>query len=248
MNVAVNLDGHPPLWCRSFFIEDDKLHLQSLITPVDGFLETGMECQQYEEESVVCSHLEEIFSPELYRRTSSDSSPPPCILLRACLVIAKLFSTESNLSLQDQLREFCHPLDSTHDSCHHSYRGLKIISCSQIPSGSGMGGSSILAAVILKSIFHLLYPRAMLSEDLLVRMVGQIEQLLTTGGGWQDQVGGIYPGFKLCQSRGTLESPVTVQRCVPSNEFLSKFAQRTCLIYSGIQVPLTLFILSFDPT
>lgn len=200
-----------------------------------------MKCQQYEEESVVCSHLEEIFSPELYHRSSSDSSPPPCILLRACLVVAKLFSTEINMSLQDQLRDICDPLDSNHNSCQHSYRGLKIVSCSQIPSGSGMGGSSILAAVILKSIFHLLSPRAILSEDLLVRMVGQIEQLLTTGGGWQDQVGGIYPGFKLCRSRGSLESPVIVQRCFPSHEFLSKFAQRTCLIYSGIQVLLPSF-------
>jgi fucokinase len=198
-----------------------------------------MDCQQYEEEAVVCSHLEELFSPALYRRSSSDSStspPPPCILLRACLVVAKLFSTERNLSLQDQLRQLCDPL-CWEGNGDDAYRGLKIITCSRIPSGSGLGGSSILAAVILKSIFHLLCPGETLAADLLVRMVGQIEQLLTTGGGWQDQVGGIYPGFKLCQSQGTLESPVTVRRCFPSQEFLSKFSQRTCLIYSGVQVP-----------
>ena len=32
--------------------------------------------------------------------------------------------------------------------------------------------------------------------DSIVHSVLILEQLLTTGGGWQDQVGGILPGFK----------------------------------------------------
>jgi fucokinase len=66
--------------------------------------------------------------------------------------------------------------------------------------------------------------------------VGQVEQLLTTGGGWQDQVGGIYPGIKLCQSNGTLESGLLVTPCCSSREFISRFSARTLLIYSGVQV------------
>ncbi len=49
-----------------------------------------------------------------------------------------------------------------------------------------MGGSSILASTILKSIAHLVgYD---LSNNSLIYLVSEVEQLLTTGGGWQDQV------------------------------------------------------------
>jgi hypothetical protein len=262
----VTLDGQSPLWCKSLFIESNQLQLHSLIATVDGFLETGMQCQQYEEETVVCSKLEDLFSPSLYHRSSSSSLSPPCILLRACLVVAKLFSTEMNLSLQDQLSEICHPqgLESNDDNnsgnSNRCYRGLKIISCSRIPSGSGMGGSSILSAVVLKSLFHLLLSQdeeKLITSEMLVRMVGQVEQLLTTGGGWQDQIGGIYPGFKLCQSHGTLESPVTVKQCSSCSaalqeSFFSRFSERTCLIYSGVQVSSPLLsssslLISFPP-
>ena len=34
----------------------------------------------------------------------------------------------------------------------------------------------------------------------LIHAVLYVEQLLTTGGGWQDQVGGVYGGFNLGQS------------------------------------------------
>jgi len=37
-----------------------------------------------------------------------------------------------------------------------------------------------------------------------VYKVLQLEQLLTTGGGWQDQVGGMYPGAKIARSPAQL--------------------------------------------
>lgn len=49
-----------------------------------------------------------------------------------------------------------------------------------------MGGSSILAATILKSIGALI--KLDLSNEQLIYLVSEVEQLLTTGGGWQDQV------------------------------------------------------------
>jgi galactokinase/mevalonate kinase-like predicted kinase len=61
------------------------------------------------------------------------------------------------------------------------------ISClSDLPAGSGLGGSSILAATILSSIAQLM--GIQLSPHLLMDYVGYVEQILTTGGGWQDQV------------------------------------------------------------
>jgi galactokinase/mevalonate kinase-like predicted kinase len=64
--------------------------------------------------------------------------------------------------------------------------GIMVASYSNLPAGSGMGGSSILAATILKSIGSLL--KLDLSNDRLIYLVSEVEQLLTTGGGWQDQV------------------------------------------------------------
>jgi fucokinase len=34
----------------------------------------------------------------------------------------------------------------------------------------------------------------------LCHAVLKLEQMLTTGGGWQDQVGGLYGGVKICRS------------------------------------------------
>ena len=44
--------------------------------------------------------------------------------------------------------------------------------------------------------------------DSIVHSVLILEQLLTTGGGWQDQVGGLLPGFKFSVSPNAV--PVAV--------------------------------------
>lgn len=64
--------------------------------------------------------------------------------------------------------------------------GIHISCVSDLPAGSGMGGSSILAAAALHSLSALLGLST--SLDALVSLVSQVEQILTTGGGWQDQV------------------------------------------------------------
>ncbi|VDL73686.1 unnamed protein product [Nippostrongylus brasiliensis] len=66
-------------------------------------------------------------------------------------------------------------------------------SCSR-PGNPGLGTSSILAAAIIKALgvasAQEYTPKAICHAVLMV------EQLLTTGGGWQDQVGCLYPGLK----------------------------------------------------
>ena len=70
--------------------------------------------------------------------------------------------------------------------------GIEISFLAAIPKGSGMGTSSILAATILGAISDF----TGLNWDqfeICNRALG-LEQLLTTGGGWQDQYGGVIPG------------------------------------------------------
>lgn len=72
--------------------------------------------------------------------------------------------------------------------------GLEITTLSTIPSGSGLGTSSIMGAVLL-SVFGRLIGRETSSRELF-NLVLKLEQDLTTGGGWQDQIGGVEKGVK----------------------------------------------------
>lgn len=66
--------------------------------------------------------------------------------------------------------------------------------------------------------------------------VSKVEQLLTTGGGWQDQVGGIYGGLKICRSNGTLPMKVMVSPLLLSETTVTALQQQLVLIYTGVQV------------
>lgn len=77
--------------------------------------------------------------------------------------------------------------------------GIEITMLAAIPKGSGLGTSSILSATVLGALSDfcgLKWNQNDLNQRTLV-----LEQLLTTGGGWQDQFGGILPGIKLIETQ-----------------------------------------------
>ncbi|MCP4755701.1 MAG: bifunctional fucokinase/L-fucose-1-P-guanylyltransferase, partial [Proteobacteria bacterium] len=84
--------------------------------------------------------------------------------------------------------------------------GLEISTLAAIPKGSGLGTSSILASTVLGGLVDfcgLGWDTAEICQRTLV-----LEQLLTTGGGWQDQYGGILHGIKLLETpKGFNQSP-----------------------------------------
>ena len=67
-----------------------------------------------------------------------------------------------------------------------SVHGLHIRTWSDLPVGSGLGGSSILAATVVLAISRV-YGR-LYSYEAVTNLVLAIEAMMTTGGGWQDQV------------------------------------------------------------
>ena len=88
--------------------------------------------------------------------------------------------------------------------------GLEMTLLCAVPKGSGLGTSSILGATIVAAL-HRFFGRPTLHAD-LSRQVLQIEQMLTTGGGWQDQIGGMVGGAKYIESRpGPRPSPLVYQ-------------------------------------
>ena len=66
-----------------------------------------------------------------------------------------------------------------------------------------------------------------------VLKVLHLEQMLTTGGGWQDQVGGLTPGIKVGHSAASL--PLHVKMTYPriSDDMRQAFSDRLMLIYTG---------------
>ena len=73
--------------------------------------------------------------------------------------------------------------------------GIELTTLAAIPSGSGLGTSSIMGAVLIAVLARL--TGRTLSDRELFHAVLQLEQELTTGGGWQDQIGGSLPGVKM---------------------------------------------------
>ncbi len=143
----------------------------------------------------------------------------PFSIPKAALVLAGFGQTSgSHASLRTQLELFG--------------SGIELTLLSAIPAGSGLGTSSILAATVLGALSDfcgLGWDKAEIGRRTLM-----LEQMLTTGGGWQDQFGGVLGGVKLLQTgRGFDQSPQV--RWLPTDLWLQP-EYRAChlLYYTGI--------------
>ena len=128
------------------------------------------------------------------------------------------FSDRSYKSLEAQLRSLG--------------GGLELSLLCAVPKGSGLGTSSILAATVLGALADfggLNWDRAELMDRTLA-----LEQMLGSGGGWQDQAGGVYPGVKLVETDPGFDQQPRV-RWLPA-DFLSapENAGRMMLYYTGL--------------
>jgi fucokinase len=111
--------------------------------------------------------------------------------------------------------------------------GVEISSEVNLPMGSGLGTSSILAACIVRGLAEMA-DEAVDPQELSERVI-RLEQLMTTGGGWQDQAGGIFPGAKLVLSGPGLRQRLRVQPVVWSEERRKEFEGVLVLYYTGIR-------------
>jgi fucokinase len=116
---------------------------------------------------------------------------------------------------------------------HRLGGGIEIRTTVALPMGSGLGTSSILAATVLRGLSEMLGVE--LTGQALSEQVMRLEQRMTTGGGWQDQAGGIFPGAKLCVTGPGLHQRIRVQPLLWTPERQRDFEQRVVLYYTGIQ-------------
>lgn len=153
---------------------------------------------------------------KLYNKVGSPFSIPKAALTLAGFLPG--FSEESFPTLRQQLEAF---------GC-----GMEITLLAAIPAGSGLGTSSVLAATVLAALSDfcgLNWDKNEICNRTLV-----LEQLLTTGGGWQDQYGGVLPGVKLLQTSTGFDQNA-VARWLPDTLFTDD-AMCPChlLYYTGI--------------
>ncbi len=100
-----------------------------------------------------------------------------------------------------------------------------------IPKGSGLGTSSILAGACVKAIFEIMGEEV--AEDALYDIVLCMEQIMSTGGGWQDQVGGLTPGIKYITSEPGIQQHIQVQKVGIKDSVKEELQNRFALIYTG---------------
>lgn len=147
----------------------------------------------------------------------------PFSIPKAGLVLAGFGSSgvsgnPGSISLQQQLEAFG--------------SGIELTLLSAIPAGSGLGTSSILAATVLGALND--FCGLGWDKNEIGHRTLMLEQMLTTGGGWQDQFGGVLGGVKLLQTgRGFEQTPLV--RWLP-NDLWTQPEYRPChlLYYTGI--------------
>ena len=100
-----------------------------------------------------------------------------------------------------------------------------------VPKGSGLGTSSILSASCVKAIFEFMgIPH---TEDDLYSYVLAMEQIMSTGGGWQDQVGGVIDGVKFVTAMPGIIQDVKVSKLDIPEKAFKELNERFVLIYTG---------------
>ena len=145
----------------------------------------------------------------------------PFSIPKAALVLCGFqpgFSVESYATLQQQLDAF---------GC-----GIEVTLLSAIPAGSGLGTSSVLASTVLGALND--FCGLHWDKNEIGRRTLVLEQLLTTGGGWQDQFGGLLQGVKLLTTeRGFAQNPQV--RWMPTTLY-NQPEYKAChlLYYTGI--------------
>lgn len=100
-----------------------------------------------------------------------------------------------------------------------------------IPKGSGLGTSSILAGACIKGLFKFFGLNK--SDKQIYEAVLCMEQIMSTGGGWQDQVGGLTNGIKLILTEPGMNQDIEVTPIKVPDEAMAELQERFAIVYTG---------------
>lgn len=199
VNMAVDLNGQPPIQVFAKLSERPALVLRSIDLGVEERLNTHEALNAYGE-------------------PGSEFA-----LAKAALALAgfapEFHAGAGGETLTEQLTRFG--------------GGIELSLLAAIPKGSGLGTSSILAATLLATLSELC--GLGWDNDALMHRSLVMEQMLTTGGGWQDPAGGAFHGVKLVESTPGLQQHLSV-RWLSEHLFQEGSAskRRMLLYYTGL--------------
>ncbi|XP_033113326.1 L-fucose kinase-like [Anneissia japonica] len=142
----------------------------------------------------------------------------PGALLKAAFICAEVVAFPSDVSLSDQLQS-------------RYGGGFELHTWSDVPHGSGLGTSSILAGAVIAVLWRI--SGKSYDHSSLIHAVLHFEQILTTGGGWQDQVGGLTGGINIGHCKAGLPLKVDITHVDISDNMLAKFNNQFVLVYTG---------------
>ena len=197
VNLAIELNGQPPLQTYVKPCADPRIILRSIDLGASEVVETYEQLQQF-------------------NKVGSPFSIPKAALALAGFL--PQFSVNRYPSLKAQLEAF---------GC-----GIELTLLSAIPAGSGLGTSSILAATVLGAVSD--FCSLAWDKNEIGRRTLVLEQLLTTGGGWQDQFGGVLGGVKLLQTQSGFDQ-APLARWLPTDFYVQpEYQQCHLLYYTGI--------------
>lgn len=217
LNAAITLRGAHPVVAEAERLEDPRLILES--RDIDAVLE-----------------------PQCAGDILAYANPAdPFALQKAALVLRGIVARDVE------------PDRRIEDLMQAQGGGLRLSTGSSIPRGSGLGTSSILAGAVLACLAKLqaddrdsgvpsagwdgqaasragVEDPAQLFDEVLL-----LEQMLTTGGGWQDQVGGLTGGIKLITTEPGLPQRIQVTPLALAGDTEAELAERLVLVFTGQQ-------------
>ena len=139
-------------------------------------------------------------------------------LHKAALIACGVIHKNDSRNLQEVLQELGGGI----------YLSTQVIN---VPKGSGLGTSSILAGACVKGLFEFFGEEV--EDAILYDVVLSMEQLMSTGGGWQDQVCGLTPGLKMVSTQPGIDQIIKVDPVELKEETLKELQERFALIYTG---------------
>jgi fucokinase len=219
LNAAVTLRGHHPIIAEAELLLEPRLVLES-------------------------RDIEAAIEPARAGEVLAYADPTdPFALLKAALVLRGIVPTG------------CDPAAPIGDLLIERGGGLRLSTETAIPRGSGLGTSSIMAGAVLECLARLLafengsvgewecgsdpaespaLPHSHTPTHLFDEVLC-LEQMLTTGGGWQDQVGGLTGGIKLVTTRPGLPQQIHVEPVQLAPATAAGLRDRLLLVYTGQQ-------------
>jgi galactokinase/mevalonate kinase-like predicted kinase len=102
---------------------------------------------------------------------------------------------------------------------------------SAVPKGSGLGTSSILGAATIRCLDRVVGRERSAHE--LVTATSALEQMLSTRGGWQDQVGGVVGGFKIARTAAGAQQLPSVEAIAVPEALCARLRERSLLYFTG---------------